>query len=71
MNVLFVAGFAPIVQDLDAARGLYGKTLGIDLEGDDYPSTGSLDGLKHFGLWPLAQAARSCFGTGGPFFVRG
>src|SRR4051812_30596088 len=63
MNVLFVAGFAPIVPDLDAARGLYGKTLGITLEGDDYPSTGSLDGLKHFGLWPLAQAARSCFGT--------
>jgi catechol 2,3-dioxygenase-like lactoylglutathione lyase family enzyme len=62
MNILFVAGFAPIVRDLDAARGLYGKTLGIALDGDDYPSTSDLDGVKHFGLWPLSEAARSCFG---------
>jgi catechol 2,3-dioxygenase-like lactoylglutathione lyase family enzyme len=63
MNVRFVAGFAPVVQDLDAARHLYEKTLGIVLEGEDYPATHSLDGLKHFGLWPLSQVARSCFGT--------
>jgi len=24
---------------------------------------GALDGVKHFALWPLAQAAESCFGT--------
>ena len=23
---------------------------------------GALDGVKHFALWPLAQAAQSCFG---------
>lgn len=62
MNILFVAGFAPVVRDPRSARRLYGDTLGIALEGDDYPSTGRLDGLKHFGLWPLREAARSCFG---------
>ncbi|HTQ10843.1 MAG TPA: hypothetical protein VMI31_12275, partial [Fimbriimonadaceae bacterium] len=25
--------------------------------------TGNLNGVKHFALWPLAQAARSCFGS--------
>jgi catechol 2,3-dioxygenase-like lactoylglutathione lyase family enzyme len=63
MNVLFVASFGPIVRNPDAARGLYEKTLGIALEGDEYPATSALDGVKHFGLWPLADAARSCFGT--------
>lgn len=24
---------------------------------------GGLEGVKHFALWPLAQAAESCFGT--------
>ena len=28
-----------------------------------YLHTGGLDGVKHFALWPLAQAAESCFGT--------
>jgi catechol 2,3-dioxygenase-like lactoylglutathione lyase family enzyme len=63
MNVLFVAGFAPVVRDVTAARRLYEETLGIPLDGDDYPATHALDGLKHFGLWPLASAAQSCFGT--------
>ena len=25
--------------------------------------TGKLDGIKHFGLWSLSDAAKSCFGT--------
>jgi len=25
--------------------------------------TGALDGVMHFALWPLVQAAESCFGT--------
>jgi hypothetical protein len=28
-----------------------------------YLYTGELAGVKHFALWPLAQAAESCFGT--------
>jgi predicted enzyme related to lactoylglutathione lyase len=40
--------------------------LGIPLEHDDdsdYVATSSLDGLKHLGLWRLADAAEACFGT--------
>ena len=63
MKVLFVAGVAPIVPDLAAARALYVDGLGLALSDDDYPATFELDGVRHFGLWPLAEAARACFGT--------
>ena len=33
------------------------------LKANGYLHTGKLDGVKHFALWPLAQAAESCFGT--------
>lgn len=63
MNILFVTGFAPIAVDKDAARRLYVDALGLPLEGDDYPHTEKVDGVRHFGLWPLEQAAEACFGT--------
>jgi len=65
IDVLFVAGFGPIVRDPAASRGFYCDTLGLRFEEDSsgYLHTGGLDGVKHFALWPLAQAAESCFGT--------
>ena len=63
MKVLFVAGIAPIVPDLAAARALYVDGIGLPLSDDDYPATFELEGVRHFGLWPLAEAARACFGT--------
>ena len=65
IDVLFVAGFGPIVQDPAASRKLYFETLGLPFteEASGYLHTGGLDGVKHFALWPLAQAAESCFGT--------
>jgi hypothetical protein len=65
MQVLFVAGFGPIVRDREASRRLYGDDLGISLaaEADGYLHTEGLAGVKTFALWPLAQAAESCFGT--------
>lgn len=63
MKVLFVAGIAPIVRDPPASHAFYRDALGLPLEGDDYPHTDRLEGTKHFGLWALADAARSCFGT--------
>lgn len=62
MKVLFIAGIAPIVKDAAASAAFYRGALGLPLEGDDYPHTGALEGAKHFGLWSLADAARSCFG---------
>ena len=62
MRVLFVAGFAPIVGEPEASRRFYVDALGLPLEGD-YPRTERLEGVKHFGLWSLSDAAQSCFGT--------
>lgn len=65
IRVLFVAGFGPIVSDSGASRRLYGQVLDIPFreEKDGYLHTEALEGAKSFALWPLSQAARSCFGT--------
>ena len=65
IDVLFVAGFGPVVRDPAASRKFYCETLGLPFkeEADGYLYTDGLDGVKHFALWPLAQAAESCFGT--------
>jgi len=65
IEVLFVAGFGPIVRDAASSRKFYSKTLGLEFKEDasGYLYTGELGGVKHFALWPLAQAAESCFGT--------
>jgi catechol 2,3-dioxygenase-like lactoylglutathione lyase family enzyme len=65
MDVQFVASVAPIVRDADAARSFYRDALGLSFEGGDgeYVFTHKLEGTKHLGLWPLAQAANACFGT--------
>jgi catechol 2,3-dioxygenase-like lactoylglutathione lyase family enzyme len=65
IDVLFVAGFGPIVRDPAASRKFYSAALGLPFKEDasGYLHTGELDGVKHFALWPLAQAAESCFGT--------
>jgi len=64
IKVLFIAGFGPIVRDATASRDLYRQTLGIKFNEEEggYLHTGALEGAKHFALWPLSQAAQSCFG---------
>ena len=65
MEVQFIASVAPIVRDAKAARAFYADALGLSFEGGeaDYVYTQKLDGAKHFGLWPLSEAATACFGT--------
>jgi len=65
IGILFIAGFGPIVADRAASRALYGEVLGIPFkeESGGYLHTESLEGAKTFALWPLSQAAQSCFGT--------
>jgi catechol 2,3-dioxygenase-like lactoylglutathione lyase family enzyme len=65
MDVEFVASVAPIVRDAEAARAFYGDALGLSFEGvaGDYLFTHKLEGTKHFGLWPLSEAATACFGA--------
>lgn len=64
LGVLFVAGFGPIVRDAAASRELYARALGIRFteETGGYLHTEKLKGAKTFALWPLSDAARSCFG---------
>jgi hypothetical protein len=63
VNVLFIAGFGPIVREAIASRKLYSHALGIDFkeEAGGYLHTEALKGAKSFALWPLSHAARSCF----------
>lgn len=64
-EVLFIAGFGPIDRNIAESRELYGDSLGIRFKEDSggYLHTGALQGAKHFALWPLSQAAQSCFGN--------
>ena len=65
MKVLFVAGFGPIAADVESSRRLYEDALGIGfkVEEGDYRHTEELSGVNAFAVWPLAQAAESCFGV--------
>lgn len=65
MDILFVAGFAPIAPDPGASRAFYADVLNLPLEvvSGDYLAVDGFEGTKHLGVWPLADAAQSCFGT--------
>lgn len=66
MIIQFVAGVATITADPEASRRLYIDALGLPLtheEGDDYYHSEQVAGTKHFGVWPLREAAQACFGT--------
>ncbi|HLM26920.1 MAG TPA: VOC family protein [Thermoleophilaceae bacterium] len=55
-----------IAPDPRESRQLYVEALGLELEGDDpdgYWHSEKIGGTKHFGVWPLEQAAQACFGT--------
>ena len=68
LKVLFVAGFGPVVRDPVVSKSFYVDTLGLPLEPMPNDSTyyhgESIEGVRHFALWPLTHAAQSCFGSG-------
>ncbi|MGH3150376.1 MAG: VOC family protein [Streptosporangiaceae bacterium] len=65
MDILFVTSVAVIAADPPQSRKLFMGALGLPLEGDGdgYYSSGNVAGTKHFGVWPLTEAAQACFGT--------
>lgn len=66
MQIEFIASVAIVTRDPNAGRKLFVDTLGLPLEasvGDDYLHSEKIGGSKHFGVWPLHQAAQACFGT--------
>ncbi len=64
LGILFIAGFGPIVRDTAQSRRLYGEVMRMPFkeETGGYLHTETLRGAKTFALWPLSQAAQSCFG---------
>ncbi len=64
IKILFIAGFGPVVRDPKASKALYIDALGISFEEmkNGYLHTDKMEGAKYFALWPLSQAAISCFG---------
>ena len=65
MDVQFLTSIAPIVRDTEVSRSFYAGALNLRFEHQEgeYLFTHELEGAKHFGLWPLSEAANSCFGT--------
>ena len=66
MDIEFIASIAVIAPEPERSRDLYLDALGLPLEaneGDDYFHSERIAGSKHFGVWPLSQAAHACFGT--------
>jgi catechol 2,3-dioxygenase-like lactoylglutathione lyase family enzyme len=66
MHIEFIASFAAVTPDVAASHALYVDALGLPLahaDGDDYWHSEAIGGSKHFGVWPLSQAAQACFGT--------
>lgn len=65
MDIQFVASVAMIAPDPARSRALYIDTLGLPLaddSGSGYFHSDQVAGTRHFGVWPLSQAARACFG---------
>jgi len=66
MKIVFIASVATIARDPAASRKLVVDAIGLPLEaqpGDEYVHSERIGGSKHFGVWPLSQAAAACFGT--------
>lgn len=65
MQVEFVTSVAVITTDASASRALYIDALRLPLKQLDgeYFASEEIGGCKHFGVWPLDQAAQACFGV--------
>jgi catechol 2,3-dioxygenase-like lactoylglutathione lyase family enzyme len=64
MQIEFIAAVAIVTNDPAGSRKLFVDTLGLPLEGEDgYLHSEQIGGSKHFGVWPLSQAAEACFGV--------
>jgi catechol 2,3-dioxygenase-like lactoylglutathione lyase family enzyme len=65
MDIQFITSIAVITPDPQNSRELFIDALGLPLEaspGSDYFHSEQIDGSKHFGIWPLSDAAQACFG---------
>src|SRR4029077_6440949 len=64
MEIQFVTSVAVITPDTERSQQLYLETLGLPLAdgtGSGYFHSEDVSGTRHFGIWPLKQAAQACF----------
>jgi hypothetical protein len=62
MDVLFIASVAIVTPEPAESRKLFMGALGLPLkrhDGGDYYFSENIGGSKHFGVWPLSQAAEA------------
>ena len=67
MEIRFVASVSVISAHPVEDRHLFVDVLGLPLqpagaEDSDYVFSEAVAGTRHFGVWPLAEAAMACFG---------
>jgi len=67
MKILFISSVSLISDSGSLTRDLLTKTFGLPLEPSkadpEYVFSERIDGSRHFGVWPLNQAAEACFGV--------
>jgi catechol 2,3-dioxygenase-like lactoylglutathione lyase family enzyme len=66
VDVLFITSVAVVTSDPPRSRELYVDALGLPLgraQEGEYFYSDQIGGSKHFGVWPLSEAARACFGV--------
>jgi hypothetical protein len=69
VEVRFITSFSLVSGDPAADEKLFRGALGLPLRppvtipDSDYLFTEQLEGARHFGVWPLQEAAQACFGT--------
>ncbi len=66
MKIEFLTSVSVIAPEPPRSRRLYVETLGLPLGtgvDEEYLHSEAIPGCKHFGIWPLHQAAQACFGS--------
>jgi len=66
MRPLFVGAVGVIAHSLTEGRAFYVDAIGLPLvqaEGTSFLHSEKLEGSKYFGVWPLSEAAKACFGS--------
>lgn len=65
MKIRFIGSIGVITRSRSEGRRFFVDALDLPLkgaEGSDFLFSQKLEGSKYFGVWPLAEAARVCFG---------
>jgi len=66
MRPQFIGSVGVITRSLAEGRALFVDSIGLPLEqseGMNFLHSDRLIGSRYFGVWPLSEAAKSCFGS--------